>query len=186
MPFVAGQRGLASDMLVEHNADGTHNMSAGSLPEHGAAQHSDTVRVEWFKPNVGPASTRSQHGKYPSVLLDLATETALFAVRVPDNFVSLGTVRVVVIPTTTGTFDWTCNTAAGAAGEDESLATDTATADGKAATDDQLTAVAVTGAFDGLSLAAGDFIGVELILDVLTTTTEVHVIGLEFGYTANQ
>lgn len=173
MAIAAGQRGLASDLLVEHNADGTHDLPDGA-------------DVAWFKPNVGPTSTRSQHGKYPSVLLDAGAETALFSVRVPAKYVSLGTVYVVIIPTTTGTFDWTCNADSGACGEDEALNSDTDTADGQAATDDQILCLDVSAAFNGLGLVAGDHIGVEFVLDVLTTTTELHVIGLAFGYVGSR
>jgi len=162
--IIAGQRILASDMLVEHDANGHHVL--GPL---------------WFTPQES-TGTRSVHDRYFGVLLDLATEYALFNVRIPDYFVSLSKARVIIIPTTAGTIDWTCQTAAGAAGEDESQAVDSATADGAGVVDDQLTAIDVSGAFNGLSLAPGDLVGVKFILDALATTTQVFVIGLELGY----
>jgi hypothetical protein len=189
MAIAAGDRILASDILAEHTSAGAHTgeivLVAGDLPAHGAAEHTDITRKLWAPFREG-SGTRSSHGTYFAILLDAATETALVSIQVPDDFVSLGTVRVVLIPTTTGTFDWTCNTASGACGEDEALATDTDTADTQAATDDQILCLDVSSAFDGLSLAAGDFVGVEFVLDVLTTTTELLIVGLEFGYTANQ
>ena len=124
------------------------------------------------------------HGNHYGDQLAAGQSTYIASFVIPDLFSAIGTIRIILIPTTTGTIDWTCATSAGAPGEDENANSDSATADGAAITDDELEPIDVSGAFNGLSLAAGDVVGVKFTADALADTTAVIVLGLEFGYTS--
>ncbi len=98
--------------------------------------------------------------------------------QIPVGFVAFVSAIVGIIPTGTGTFDWTAGTEELDAGEVLTTDEDTATADGQAGTDSTLLELDITAAFDGLTLAVGDWVGLNFIADVLDTLTAVGLVGL--------
>lgn len=171
--------------VTEFSTDGTlaGNSDSAVPTEQAVKTYADALSpvasfTMWVPVSQGGQLGQVVHGTYPVFLLDAVAEVAYFSWTVPTGYSSLTSADLVVIPTTTGTFDWTINTSWAADGEDEALATDTATADGTTSTDDQMTAVDISAAFTGI--AAGDYIGIKLTLDALTTTTQINVVGIKF------
>ena len=133
---------------------------------------------------LGTGAAQAANGNFSVVLLDAATEQAQLSFQVPNDFGSLSAVKIAIIPTATGTFDWTAYAEQLDNGEATGTITDSATADGQAATNNTLLELDITAAFNGLGLAAGDWVGLQFILDVLTTTTAIGLVGISFQYTA--
>lgn len=129
-----------------------------------------------FVPAVSPSG---QHGKHTIKNLTAGT-SAFFELAVPRDVSEIKEVTVRFIPTTTGTMDWTFNVSEGAVGEDENLNTATKTADGEACTDDQVQEVDVTTAFANVD--RGDQVGCEFVLDAVSTTTDLNILGLLINY----
>lgn len=113
-------------------------------------------------------------------LLNAGGQNCSCSFAVPSDFKSLVGVYIVFFVATTGTIDWTVNTRFAADGEPNNTHTDTATQDGLAVTDAQIKVLDISAAFTGL--AAGDFAGCNFIVDVLTGTSSVSVLGLLFKY----
>ncbi len=153
---------------------------AGKKPENWIRQflsYFEEVRFEfmrvrgfWF-----PVQSSEQHGDHPGHQLT-AAESAFISVLVPRGTNEIKEAVIRIIPTTTGTIDWTANASYGGSGADEAAGTATKTADGLAVTDDQITEIDVTSLFAGA--AGDDQVGVEFVLDAATTTTDVYVLGL--------
>lgn len=133
-------------------------------------------KVHWIQ--CQPSAT-TNHGTH-RILALTAGQSCYFEFQVPDDYRDINKAYVFFIPTTTGTFDWTVSTTCGAVGEDEALNSDSATADGATATDDQIGSVDCTDAFSNIE--AGDIVGVKFAVDVLTTTTAINVMLFTFGY----
>ena len=143
--------------------------------------------IEVLKTNVAVFSVPvalpdTAHGNHYGDELAGGQSTYIGSFVVPDLFSAIGNAWIILIPTTTGTIDWTCTVSAGAPGEDENANSDSATADDAAVTDDELEPIDVAGAFNGLTLAAGDIVGVKFTIDALADTTAVLVLGLVFEY----
>lgn len=136
---------------------------------------------DFVRPSTTGVLAESVHGKHIVKLL-VGTDSAYFEWQVPSHFYALTTAKVLSVPTTTGTFDWTANTTFGAAGDDEAANSDTTTANGAVSTDDELTSTDISAAFTGI--VANQIVGVEFVLDALDTTTEINVIGLELKFTS--
>ena len=113
--------------------------------------------------------------------LNSAADAAYISFRLPDDFASLTSVKVIIIPITTGTFDWTATTTFGANGEAYNIHSDSTTADTQAATNLQLLELDISAAYTGI--AANDIINTTFTLDALATTTELIIIGLDIKYT---
>lgn len=133
-------------------------------------------QVHWIQ--CQPSAT-TNHGTHRTVAL-VAGNSHYFEFQVPEDYREMWNAYVYYIPTTTGTFDWTVSTTAATNGEDEASNADTATADGASATDDQIGRVDCSAAFSNIE--AGDLVGVQFTVDVLTTTTAINVILFTFGY----
>ena len=101
--------------------------------------------------------------------------------RIPNDFSSLTSVKALIIPITTGTFDWTVTTNFAANGQAYQTHTDSATADAQAATNFQMLELDISAAFTGL--AAGDIVGLTFTLDALTTTSALSMLGFDVQYT---
>jgi len=102
--------------------------------------------------------------------------------QVPRDFVSLTAAYLAVIVNNTGTIDWTVASVQAVAGEDANGDTDTTTADAAAVTAGVITEIDVTAAFNGLTLAALDYLGWRLIIDAEDTVTYTHVLGVRYHY----
>ena len=125
------------------------------------------------------ASPSGQHGKH-TIKNITATNKAYFEFAVPQDVNKIQEATVRFIPTVTGTMDWTFNVSEGSVGEDENQNTATVTADGKVCTDDQVQDVDVTSAFTNVD--RGDQVGCEFVLDAVTTTTDLNILGLLINY----
>ena len=117
---------------------------------------------------------------YSAYQLDSNGDYALMSFRLPADFTSLTSVKVITIPYTTGSFDWTADTQFGANGEAYNANTDSATADNQPATSLQLLELDISAAFT--AVAANDIVGLRFTLDVLHTTTNLSIIGLDVKY----
>jgi len=167
--YTTGQIITAADL----NADLRDNM----IVLHGARDWwSDATRT------FGTA-TLVTHGNYAAVMMDGNNEGAYGVTHVPAGFGAITGAYAWLIPTTNGTIDWSFGVFSGTTGEDESGTGDSTTADGQAVTDDELLRLDVSAAVDGQTLALGDVMGWKFITDVLTDTTQLYILGVEFTYT---
>lgn len=134
------------------------------------------MRVEgiWFPALYNGLGT-NVHGDHPGKLI-IATESAFISVVVPRGTNEIKEAVIRLIPTTTGTIDWTANASYGGKNEDESAGTATKTADALSVTDDRVTEIDVTSLFDAVD--ADDQVGIEFVLDAVATTANVYVLGL--------
>lgn len=122
------------------------------------------------------------HGKHAARIVN-ATESAYFEFIAPHSLNQVKEVTIRFIPSTTGTIDWTVNLSYGGVGEDENANTKTVTADGLAVTDDIITEINLSYPTDiWTDIDPGDQIGVQLLLDAVTTTTDIQVLSLYFKY----
>lgn len=119
------------------------------------------------------------HGKHVTFQLQ-ATETAYFEFIVPHSIREFKEVTIRFIPSTTGSINYTVNLSYGGVGEDENASTKTVSATSVSVTDDKIMEIDITSLFTDQE--AGDQIGCELILDAVTTTTDVHVLSLYIKY----
>ncbi len=103
-------------------------------------------------------------------------------VPIPKDFQAFSKLIVTVIGITTGTFDWTAYSSAASSGEDEATHSDTGTADGQAVTDDEILDHDISVAADGYTMVQDDKLSVEFIVDVITTTTQLLVLGFKLEY----
>jgi len=148
-----------------------------NAPEWAASVATKQFFVPCFH---GSGGALSNNGDFAIRTLTAGGHKAIMSFRLPNDFASLTSVKVLIIPATTGTFDWSATTDWGANGEAYNANSDSATADGQAATDTQILELDISAAFTGV--AANDNIGCTFTLDVLTTTTVVGVIGLDVKY----
>lgn len=132
------------------------------------------VQTIWF-----PVQGSNVHGDHPAKQLTVGN-SAFISLIIPREINQVKEVVVRLIPSTTGTIDWTANCSYGGKNEDESAYTETATANGLAVTDDRVTEIDVTSLF--VAVRADDQVGVEFVLDAVTTTTDVYILGLYFKY----
>jgi len=148
----------------------------------GGAKYTPPTRSFFIHPKHYGTASQDREGNFPIEIIDItATEYAMWAFGVPKDFSSLTAVKLLFIPTTTGTVDWTVATDFGADGELSTANSDSDTADALSVTDNTLILIDITAAFTGL--AAGDFVGVKFLIDVFTDTTAMLAVGLEFSYT---
>ena len=117
---------------------------------------------------------------YAAYQLNSNGDYAVMSFRLPNDFTSLTSVKVIMIPNTTGTFDWSVATKFGANGEAYDANTDSANANGQVATHYQLLELDISAAFT--AVAANDIVGVKLLLVALHTTLALDIIGLDVKY----
>lgn len=99
--------------------------------------------------------------------------------KIPHDFTTLTHCYILVYGTTNGNIDWTATTLFGTPPEHWNGATDTTTADGLALTDNDLTLIDISAAFDGI--AADDWIGIKFLVDVLNAGN-CFALGFVFKY----
>jgi hypothetical protein len=132
------------------------------------------VKTSWH-----PAQGSDQHGTHPGKNLTAGT-SAFIGMALPREINTVKQALLRVIPTGTGTIDYTANVSRGNNGEDESDGTSTLSETGVSVTDDQITEIDITSLFS--SVKKDDQIGIELDLDAVSTTTDIYVLGLYFKF----
>lgn len=137
---------------------------------------------EFFVPvtNIKMTGAVDTIGQFPCIALDANGEYYKAVFKVPHDFTALTYCKVIVIPAVTGTIDWSVFTQFAAIGEAYSTHTDTHTVNGLAMVNTIINGIDISLALTGL--AADDYVGVRFDIDVLTTTTDVDVIGILFKY----
>lgn len=141
----------------------------------------EKIRFEFQKVNSiwWPVQGTSVHGKHPAKQIT-AGNSAFISAVIPRQVNKIKEAVLRLIPSVTGTIDWTANIAYGDANEDENLNTATMTADGLAVTDDRITEIEITDLFNNID--RNDQAGIEFVLDAVNTTTDVYVLGVYFKY----
>lgn len=134
------------------------------------------LRSDFFPVSPLGTGAAALHGKHSTRNLTAGTQTAYMEMVVPWTLREFKEVGIRIIPTTTGSIDYTVNLSYGGVGEDENNLTKTVSVTGKAVTDDQVMELDITPLFTDQD--HGDQVGVEFVLDGLTTTTSIHVLGL--------
>ncbi len=113
-------------------------------------------------------------------LMNLSGDDVYANFKIPHDFTTLTSVKVVGIWEGTGTIDWTCVTTFAGVGELKNANTDSHTVDGEPGTTLEMEEVDISEAFSGI--AADDWIGVQFTLDALTGTSVFKVCGIVFKY----
>lgn len=123
------------------------------------------------------------HGKHVTMQLQ-ATKTAYFEFIVPHSIEQVKEVTIRFIPSGTGTIKYTINMSYGGAGDDENANTQSLVVTSPVSvTDDQISEINLTHPTNlWADIEAGDQVGIEVILDAATTTTDIHVLSLYFKY----
>jgi len=149
--------------------------------DRGAATKAQSF---WVFPDYAVGAGIGMYGDYQRYLIDAVGEYVHFSFKVPADFSSLTSVKIVYIPGSTeaATIDWTATTDFGADGEDYNNHSDSATADGLDCYTDRLKIklVDISAAFT--DLAAGDYVGLKFNCDAMSGTALFYLIGLEFNY----
>ena len=167
------------------------NIVMGSNKITGLAAGSssgDSVRFEQltdsptkeFSVSVGTGYTTgalSFHGDFAALNMSAGHYWHL-NLKVPHDFSSLTSCKVVYIEGGTGTFDWTVTTDWAAIGTAYTNESDTATANGVSITDLQIGEVDISAAFT--NIAADDYVGIKFLVDAITAS--MRIIGLVFRY----
>jgi len=169
---------------------------SGGVSPHGAAKHTDVTRELFIPANAcyiaaGTSGLLSQHQRV-SGGANADEPDVHFSLKVPDDFVSFGSVKAVwaAVPAS-GNMYWRILANYGASGEDYAAHTDSpaigVTATGGA------TLVNVQEPANPLtlsSLAAGDYIGIRFFREGThasdTINDVVYLLGILFTYTASQ
>lgn len=171
------------------------NLTVGSIPSHDAAQHTNVTR-ELFIPvldDIDVNATLAQYGPYLVVeCADGVTTLVMFTFKVPDDFVSFGSIKVVwATPIPFGNMVWKLNAYHGAAGELYGIHSDLPGL-GATATegDDLITVQEPANPLTMTSLVKGDYVGIEFTRaggDANDTLDQVaRLFGLLFTYVAEQ
>lgn len=146
-----------------------------------------TVPV-WPGAGTAPTGTHVNVNSRKAVAIVGAAGQTVFshAWEVPEDFLALSALKVIVFPTGTGSFDWTAYSSKAASGELENDGSQTATADTQGVTDNTILDHDITAATAGLGLAEGDHFNCDLLVDVLTTITQLLVLGFRVEYSAQR
>ena len=157
--------------------------------DHGAGQHTDVARELFVYPK--PSSVdETLYGNYSVVQTMAGTGTAaLFTLKVPDDFVSLTHVHVVVMEEGgESTVVWNFDTSYAANGEAKNTHTGNSAGNQTVLTVDEITELADQSSLFS-SLAAGDYVGVLWLrdgADVNDTAGDVHCLGMLVEYIGEQ
>lgn len=146
---------------------------------HLAFQIDNRIKSLHVNPSGLGTGSHSLHGKHSTVQVENG-ETAYFELLAPHAIGEFKEVLIRFIPSGTGTYDYTVNLSYGKTGEDENGTTKTASDTGVAVTDDQIGEIDITSLFDDAE--GGDQIGVEVVMDGFSTTTDLHILSLELKY----
>lgn len=172
------------------------NLTVGSIPEHGAEQHENVTR-ELFLPPDGPTTgvIDRAFAPYNAVVFEDAVTDALdFTLKVPDDFVSFVSVKIVWVvdgAAPTDNMYWKLDATYGTIGEDYGYHTD-GPAPGITApsADMHVNEQEPANPLTLVNLAKGDYLGITVsryagnALDTLNA--DVYILGLLFTYVAEQ
>ncbi len=120
-------------------------------------------------------------GKHSARELD-ALETAYFEFVIPKTVKAFKEAGIRIIPTTTGSINYTVNFQYGAVGASHTLSSKTAATTGKAVTNGQVMELDLPVTTFFTDLEALDQLAVEFVADAFTTTTKVNVLNLVIKY----
>lgn len=142
----------------------------------------NTVVSRFFPVSPLGTGAAALHGKHSTRNLTAGTQTAYMEAIIPHGIRAFKEAGIRIIPTTSGSINYTVNFSYGAVEADENALTKTASVNGLSVTDDQIAEVDLPISTFFTDLEGGDQLGVEFVLDALTTTTSVHVLGLYIKY----
>ena len=117
-------------------------------------------------------------GKHPSRFLTAVNDVAYIELVIPPSLRAFKEAGIRMIPTTTGSIGYTVNFQYGAIGAAFNASSKTAATVGKAVTTNLIYELDLPITTFFTDLAPKDQLAVEFVLDALTTTTEVHILGL--------
>lgn len=120
-------------------------------------------------------------GKHSARELD-SGEKAYFELVIPNAIKEFKEAGIRVIPTTSGTFNYTVNFEYGGIGDAYNLSTKTASVTGEAATDGNIQEIDLPISTFFTDLDADDQLAVELVVDAFSTTTKLNVLNLYIKY----
>lgn len=119
-------------------------------------------------------------GKHPSNTLTTAPNNVAYtSIVVPHSVTRFREVTIRLIATTTGSFNYTVNLAYGGVGDAHGASTQTVT-DDLSVSNGLVSEIDITDLFEDQN--GDDQIGCELIINSLTTTTAVDVLGVYLKY----
>lgn len=196
-----GDAGQVSGSDISGAVDDSDHLEGSTLAQvrnhtpntHGPSEHTDQTRY-LFLPAYGYCSGGEAvlDLRHTAKLRDSQTDHVAFVFRVPDDFVSFGSVKAVwVCQVAAGNMDWTLHARYAASGEISSTHFDEpaegTTANGGA---NKINVQEPANALSLSSLAKGDYVGIVMYRygaeDADTINSDVMVYGLLFEYTAEQ
>lgn len=121
------------------------------------------------------------HGRHSAIEVQVG-ETAYMETVIPRGLNSFKEAGIRIIPTTTGTINYTVNFSYGSVGADENVSTKTASVTLKAVTDDQVMELDLPISTFFTDLDRDDQLGIEFVLDAVVTTVNVYVLGFYLKY----
>ena len=132
---------------------------------------------------VSPLGTGSAalHGKHSARTLAVG-QTAYFEPIIPETVSRFQEAGIRIIPTLTGTIDYTVNFSYAPIGSDQNISTKTLSVTGLAVTDDEITEIDIPVSTFFTDLDTRDQLGIEIVLDAATTTTDIRVMSLFIKY----
>lgn len=164
------------------------------LREHGADKHTDVARELFVgsSGNKGPSGAAESYSlgyHITSRFADGLSEKQYVELKVPDDFVSMISCHVVVMPTGTGNMRWSVGTHFGVVGELRSNTASSKASVDEAVVDDVITELSdMSEALPGLS--AGDYVGIEVTRSGNhandTVGAHVYMLGVILKYMAHQ
>lgn len=125
--------------------------------------------------------TSELHGKHSGKTLT-AGQTAYMETVIPHSLIAFKEAGIRIIPSGTGTIDYTVNFSYGAVEDDENESTKTLAVTGTSVTDDQVAELDLPLSTFFTDLTQGDQLGIEIVLDALTTTTDIRILGFYLKY----
>lgn len=120
-------------------------------------------------------------GKHPGQELD-ATEKAYFETIIPNSAAQFKEAGIRVIPTTTGTIDYTVNFQYGSVGASFSASSKTSSVLGLAVTDGIVQEIDLPLTTFFTDLSVNDQLAIEFVLDALHTTTKLYILNFYLKY----
>lgn len=180
--IIYGSGDNAIARLAKGDDDDVLTLASG-IPSWAAPAAGDGATKEFFVPVSTIDHTGDEVSNFwcPVINLNIAAEYCGFSFKVPHDYTTLTSCKVIVIPEGIDiSIDWTFAAQYAADGEARTTDTDTDTADGLGLTENQLHAIDVSVAFP--NLAADDYVGARIILDAVSAGDAIEVMGLVFKY----
>lgn len=160
-------------LLIEDSADSNNKkmVQVGNLPSAGTKEF-----IVYPKLASGPlAGTPDVVGDFPADRMGGSEETQ-FVFFIPNDFSSVTSIEVMIIPDTTETIGYDLTSDYGAVGEVYNFNSESSLTQTLAVTINVITEIDVSGVFS--SVAAGDYCGLRLI----SNTSDLEVVALRFKY----